>query len=340
MQIFYRYCCLVFSLTLFLKSNAQPGPPPVISGRLINFSPSSFSNKFSLNTEPVLRIHTGDTVQTETIDAGGFDKNGVRRQHPGNPLTGPFYIEEAKAGDVLAVTLTKVSLNRAHAFTTESFVSRSLPAAITKQFKKTRLIRWNLDIKNGFASPDTGYGQLQNFKVPLHPFLGCIGVAPAGSNNESLSFFSGPFGGNMDFSGVTQYATIYLPILHDGGFLYIGDGHALQGDGELAGNALETSMDVTFTVQLIKNASAHLSCPRVEDPIYIMAVGLHKHLDMALKAATQGLLDWLQQDYLLSLQQATQVMSTGVEYTIAEIADRETAIVAKIKKQLLAGFKK
>ena len=340
MQLFYRYYCLIFSFALFLASKAQPGSQPVNSGRLINFVPASFSNKFSLNTEPVLRIHAGDTVQTETIDAGGFDENGVRRQHPGNPLTGPFYIEEAKAGDVLAITLTKVSLNRTHAFTTESFVSRSLPAVITKQFKKTRLVRWSLDIKNGFASPDTGYGQLQNFKVPLHPFLGCIGVAPAGDNNESLSFFSGAFGGNMDFSSVTQYATIYLPVLHDGGFLYIGDGHALQGDGELAGNALETSMDVTFTVQLIKNASANLSCPRVEDAVYIMAVGLDKHLDMALKAATKGLLDWLQQDYHLSLQQATQVMSTTVEYNIAEIADRETAIVAKIKKQILAGLKK
>ncbi|HEX4374047.1 MAG TPA: acetamidase/formamidase family protein, partial [Puia sp.] len=93
-----------------------------ISGQhYINFTPTSFSNKFSLNVEPVLKIHEGDTVKTETVDASGADKNGIRKAHGGNPLTGPFYIEDASAGDILAVTFTKISLNRSYAFTTENF---------------------------------------------------------------------------------------------------------------------------------------------------------------------------------------------------------------------------
>lgn len=307
----------------------------------IHFIPTTFYHKFSVHTEPALRIKSGDTVWTETIDAGGFDKNGVKREKGGNPLTGPFFIENTMPGDVLAVTLTKVSLNRATAFTTESFSSRSLPKAIAAQFKRSRLVHWKLDTQSGYATVmDTSYEHLQAFKIPLSPFLGCIGVAPSNKKNEILSFFQGPFGGNLDYSRVAQGATIYLPVFHEGSFLYIGDGHALQGDGEIAGNALETSLDIKFTVVVIKKEMLQISFPRLEDATYLMTVGVDKSLDNAIKIATSGLLDWLQTDYHLSLKEATQVMSTSIEYTIAEIADPEVEVVAKIKKELLTGLKK
>ena len=309
--------------------------------RLIHFEPTSFSNSFSLNREPVLKIRSGDTVSTETIDAGGFDKNGVKRQKPGNPLTGPFYIADCAAGDVLAVTITKLNLNRATAFTSESFSSRAVPKAIAKQMGKFKRVTWNLDTVAGFATVnDTSYKHLQNFKAPLKPFLGCIGVAPSSKKSEILSFFQGAFGGNMDFEAITQHATVYLPVFHEGAFLYIGDGHALQGHGEIAGNALETSLDVAFTVRVIKKEVLSLSYPRIEDGVYIMAAGFHKSLDEALKNATAGLLEWIQQDYHLSLQEATQVLSTSIEYTIAEIADPQVEVVAKIKKEVLKTLKK
>ncbi len=307
----------------------------------IDFTPSSFSNLFSLNREPVLRIHSGDTIYTETIDAAGYDKNGVKRQKGGNPLTGPFYIENSQPGDVLAITITKLALNRATAFTTESFVSRSLPKNLLLKSKKLKLVKWNLDTLSGFATlNDTSYIHLQGFGVPLKPFLGCIGVAPLNKKNEILSFFQGAYGGNLDFESITQLATIYLPVFHEGGYLYIGDGHAVQGNGEIAGNALETSLNIAFTVQVIKKESLSIRYPRIEDSTYLMATGMDKSLDEALKIATAGLLDWLQHDYHLSLQEATQVMSTSIEYTIAEIADPEVEVVAKIKKEVLRQLKK
>jgi len=307
----------------------------------IHFEPTSFSNSFSLNREPVLKIRSGDTVLTETIDAGGFDKSGVHRQKPGNPLTGPFYIVDCAAGDVLAVTITSLRLNRSTAFTSESFSSRAVPRTIADATKKFKLVRWNLDTLAGFATvSDTSYRHLQNFKVPLKPFLGCIGVAPSNKKNELLSFFQGAFGGNMDFEGVTHQATIYLPIFHEGAYLYIGDGHALQGHGEIAGNALETSLNVEFTVRVIKKETLSINYPRVEDSTYLMAAGFGKSVDDALKIATNGLLEWLQQDYHLSLQESTQVMSTSIEYTIAEIADPQVEVVAKIKKEILKTLKK
>ncbi len=308
-------------------------------GKFIQFTPSSFSNSFSLNIPPVLSINSGDTIRTETIDAMGYDKNGVKRQKGGNPLTGPFYINEAKAGDIIAVILNKVALNKSTAKTSESIAGRSVTKNISKQFGKFRLVKWELDIQNGYAyTSDSAYENMKGYKVPLHPFLGCIGVAPLNKKNEILSFFQGEFGGNLDFSSISQSSTVYLPVLHDGGFLYFGDGHALQGDGELAGNALETSMDIEFTVQLIKNPMQTLTHPRVTNAEYIMAIGTDKNIDDALKMATEELIKWLQQDYKLTIQEAAQVVSTSIEYTIAEIADPNVAIVAKIKKELLKGL--
>jgi acetamidase/formamidase len=242
---------------------------------------------------------------------------------------------------VLEITLIKVALNRPRAFTTESFASRSLPKELLKGRTKTRLIQWKLDTQSGYATPvDSSYEHLQSYRVPLSPFVGCIGVAPATKRNEILSFFQGPYGGNLDFKDVAQSAIVYLPVFHEGAYLYFGDGHALQGDGELAGNALETSLDIAFTVRIIKKDPPGLEHPRVENATHLMVIGIDKSLDNALKKATAGLLEWLQTDYHLTYPEATQVLSTSIEYTLAEIADPAVEIVAKIKKELLKGIKR
>jgi len=341
----YKFIFLSLCLHLSPSTNGQTSVNSDSSykPRLIAYTPVAFYNSFSLQVKPVLYIRSGDTVQTETVDAFGRDKTGIKRQSGGNPLTGPFYIENSKAGDVLQITLTKVSLNRSYAYTSESFVSRSMPDSITKQFRKLHIVKWKLDIEKGFAFPDSSYRTYDNlidFKVPLKHFLGCIGVAPSNKRNEILSFFQGNFGGNLDFSRISQSAIVYLPVLHDGGFFYIGDGHAIQGDGEIAGNALETSLDVEFSIKLIKSDVLQIKYPKVEDSVYIMSIGPGKTLDKAIKIATSGLLEWLQQDYHITVQEATQVMSTAIEYTIAEIADPQVIVVAKIKKEILKGLKK
>lgn len=332
---------LLLNLSHPLHAQRPLLPDSLYPPKFFHYIPTSFSNMFSLNVTPILHIHSGDTVLTETIDALGRDKNGVKRQRGGNPLTGPFYIEGCKAGDVLKINLVKTSLNRPYAYTTESFVSRSMPDSITKQFRKPHLVKWNLDIANGYARLDSSFSpmdDLTNLRVPLKPFLGCIGVAPANKRNEILPFFQGEFGGNLDFSSIAELATVYLPIFHDGGFFYLGDGHAVQGDGEIAGNALETSLNVEFVVTIINKDSLHLRFPRVEDPIYIMTMGIDKSLDGAIKGAGAEMYEWLKKDYHLTLQEATQLMSTSIEYTIAEIADPKVEVVAKIKKETLKGL--
>jgi amidase len=323
MKNFLSAILLLLAHSLFAQENNHP--------KRIDFIPTLFYHSFSGDSLPVLKIFPGDTVHTESVDAMGVDKNGVQRVRGGNPLTGPFYIETAEPGDVVAITLTKLSLNRGYANSAENFVSRALPKSYIQKSKKVTLVKWNFDPEKKIGTAAGQYEHLQHFSVPLNPMLGCVGLASEGSK-KILTFDAGPFGGNMDFSRVAQSATIYLPVFHSGGLLYIGDGHAMQGDAELNGDALETSMDIEFTARVLKGEQQKISMPMIEDSIYIMTVGLAKTLDDALKTANAGMMDWLQKNHHLSYSEASIFLGAAVEYTIAEVADPKVEVVAKIKK--------
>jgi acetamidase/formamidase len=134
----------------------------------------------------------------------------------------------------------------------------------------------------------------------------------------------------MDFNEIVEGATVYLPVNVPGALLYVGDGHAAQGDGELNGNALETSMDVEFSVDLISRKS--IMSPRVESATQIMAMGLAGSLDDAFRAATANMAQWLTDDYKLTPSEIAQVLGTSAEYKVSEVADRNAGIVLKINK--------
>jgi acetamidase/formamidase len=137
----------------------------------------------------------------------------------------------------------------------------------------------------------------------------------------------------MDFNEIVEGATVYLPIAQPGALLYIGDGHAAQGDGELNGNALETSMDVEFTVDVI--SSKPLNTPRVESPTHIMTVGLGGMLEDCVTCGDSQLGQWLEQDYKLTPSEIAMVLGSSVEYSINEVADRNVGVVAKLRKDRL-----
>ena len=125
------------------------------SNHLVNFIPTSFERGFSATVAPVLHIWPGDTIHTESVDAAGMDKNGKRRVLGGNPLTGPFYVETALPGDVLAVTITHLQLNRSWAFSTQGIVDRGLTIDYAQNHKISfDGVRWNLDMQKGMASPE------------------------------------------------------------------------------------------------------------------------------------------------------------------------------------------
>src|SRR4029077_14291424 len=161
--------------------------------------------------------------------------------------------------------------------------------------------------------------RLANFTVPLRPMLGCIAVAPGPSSAPPSTGDSGSWGGNMDFNEIIEGSTIFLPVSNPGALLYVGDGHALQGDGELNGNALETSIDVEFTVEVLKDKK--LSTPFVETDQYFEAMALSGSLDDAFRDATGRLTRWLMDEYKLTPSEAAVVMGSSVEYRISEVAD-------------------
>ena len=137
----------------------------------------------------------------------------------------------------------------------------------------------------------------------------------------------------MDFNEVVEGNTVYLPVQQPGALLYLGDAHALQGDGETSQYALETSMDVTFSVDLIKGKAIRM--PRVESPTRIMVLGQAGSLDDALKAATAGMIEWLEQDYGLTLSQSAQVLGSAMSYSVANLAGRSVGVAAKLDKSIL-----
>ena len=124
---------------------------------------------------------------------------------------------------------------------------------------------WTLDLDGGFATLTKATDRLRNVKLKVRPMLGCVAVAPPAKQAFRTGWL-GRWGGNMDYSGVREGVTVYLPVFQEGALLFVGDGHALEGDGELTGDALETSMDLEFTVDLIRGKASQ--APRFEDDEY------------------------------------------------------------------------
>jgi amidase len=313
---------------------------PVLSRaapRTHQFTPTKFYNYFSSKYEPVLHVLPGDTIETWSVDAGGIDASGKRRSPGGNPLTGPFFVDGAWPGDTLVVKLNRVRLTRDTAVSGDQIVPTALGPGYYRnlKFDETFSSEWTLDRAAGVARLTKPSEHLKNYTVPLKPMLGCIAVAPP----QEMSFRSGylgAWGGNMDFSQLVEGATVYLPVMHPGALLFLGDGHAAQGDGELTGDALETSMEFSVTVELVKNKT--LPQPRAEDAQFRMASGIANGLQEALQQATTNLSRWLADDYKLAPNEVAIVLGTAIQYQIAEVVDPLVHVVAKIDKKALAGL--
>jgi amidase len=301
------------------------------------FTPSVFYREFSASNKPVLYVNPGDSVHTTTVDAAGTDQEGRNRILGGNPQTGPFYIQSAIPGDTLVVHLTRLRLNRDYAISDDAVVGRGTDNYLAVKMKDGgKTVLWHLDIAQGLASLEKPGAHMAAYTVPVHPMLGCIATAPAPSRGAPPTGDSGSYGGNMDFNEIVEGATIYLPVSVPGALLYLGDGHAAQGDGELNGNALETSLDVEFTVDLI--SGRRTPGPRVESATHIMAMGLGGSLDDAFKSATANMAGWIAEDYKLLPPEIAELFGTAAEYRVSEVADRNAGVVLKINKERLKSL--
>ena len=301
------------------------------------FIPEHFYNTFSFAHPPALRIEPGERIVTKTADAAGVDWNGKQVAQGPNPQTGPFFVEGAEPGDMLVVSIEKIETNRTTGYSSSLLAPYAVdPAAlIARVDREPRRANWIIDKAKGTVRLDGS--DIGGLELRLRPMLGCVGVAPARKEAVATST-PGPFGGNMDYAGMNAGVKLMLPVFEPGALLFIGDGHALQGEGEVVGTGIETSMDVEFSVQVVKKKA--LQWPRLENDTYVMVLGSERPLLQALQHATSEMHRWLMQDYGLSERGASTLMGQTLEYEVGNVVDPHFTIVAKMRKSILAGLKR
>ena len=293
------------------------------------FAPSRYHNTIGSH-DPVLTIADGDTVVAETADAHGFDRHGKQPATRPNPMTGPFFVTGAEPGDTLKVRIERINLNRSTGWTFDTLSPNVVdPQAVTR-FPARQIVQWQIDAANGSARLVDPPARLRNWSAPLDPMIGCFGVAPALGQAMSTAT-SGPYGGNMDYRGFRAGVDVMFPVSVSGALFFLGDVHAVQGDGEIVGTGLETSAEITFTVQVIKGKK--IGWPRGETADHIFTIGNARPLDQALQHATTEMLDWLVQDHGFDEVSASHVMGQAVRYDIANVFNPAYSVVCRIGRE-------
>lgn len=324
---------LIF-LGLIVLAQATPAP------RVVRYEATLANVKYVYGpAEPVARVRPGEIIDSNTLDAFG---NAIRK--PGdtmalvkgdNPLTGPFFVEGAEPGDTLAVRIERLEIDGTigvgamapgfgalNTTTYTPMLNPDIPERI-----------WFYDINKAdntatFKATESGF----TVRIPMHPFLGCLGVAPPGGESR-MSITPGEWGGNMDSPQVSPGYTVYLPVNVPGALLFFGDGHAAQGEGEVGGTGIEVPMHVRLSVDVIKGRA--IKWPRFENDRSIMALGAYRPVDDALRIAFKELIGWIHDDYGLSELDAYELLSKVATIDLNEMVDPNYVVVAGIDKSML-----
>jgi amidase len=281
---------------------------------------------------PVFKVKPGDILVTNTLWGEWYEKAGGA--WPGE--VGPIEIEGATPADILVVKILKLSPNHDTAVSTH----RPGLGALTAD-KSTPMLNdpaplqrfvWKLDLKKMTGTLDLPNSRMKSIMVPLDPMLGRVATAPPGEESWG-GLWPGEFGGNMDVPDIKEGATIYLPIFHPGALFYFGDGHALQGDGEVCGSGLETAMDVTFQFDLVKNKT--IQWPRIENADYIMTTGSVRPLMDAFRIAHVEMVLWLTKEFGFDKWEAYQLVSQLGTARVGNVVDPNYCVVARFPKKYL-----
>ena len=301
--------------------------------RVHRFMPTMFHNTIGAHP-PVFEIGDGDSVVTETLDAHGYDARGQQPGRSPNPMTGPFFVSGAKPGDGLRIRINKINLISSSGWTFQGLASHVVDPTAKMLLPQREKIAWLIDNNGGRARPKLPPAGTENWSVGLAPMIGCFGVAPAGGQAISTAT-SGPYGGNMDYRGFGAGAEVLLPVSAEGALFFLGDVHAAQGAGEIAGTGIETAAEIEFSVHIDK---AHApGWPRGQTPESIFTVGNARPLDQALQHATTEMITWLMTDYGLSAIAASQIMGQTVTYEIANVFNPAYSVVCLIDKKSIPG---
>ena len=298
---------------------------------------------YDARLKPVLRIASGDTVRVETMIAGGLERlrlagapeqeipealkqveNSVTDRGPGaHPLTGPIYVEGAEPGDTLEVHIQRFEY--LHPFGMTGFRPGAGTLPDDYPYAKSKLIRINAAAGTAEFAPGV--------TLKLAPFWGSIGVAPPSMVRRLSSGPPGAHAGNLDNKELVAGSILYLPVHVPGALISMGDGHALQGDGEVTITALETSL--RGTVQIFVRKGKHIRWPRAETPTHYIAMGLHPDLNEAARIATREMIDFLVTEKGMSREDAYLLCSLAVDLRVTQLVDDTKGIHAMLPKSVI-----
>ncbi len=293
---------------------------------------------------PKQRIKPGTRIVTWTEDCfDGAVKTAAdlpsKKMTPGhdNPQTGPFFVEGAEPGDTLAIHLVKLEPARSYAVSSfgpgfGALVGNDQTAMLGPDFPETTW-RYDLDAKRNVARSSSHDGK-HAWEVPLAPFLGCLGVAPAGGEVRT-TIVPGNFGGNMDCPEVRAGNTVYLGVNVPGALVSFGDGHYAMGDGEIMGAAIEGAMRVEVYIELVKNKATPI--PRIENADEIMFVGSGRPLEDAARVAFKAMIGWVRERSEMSEMDAYQFVSQTAKAPIIQLVDPEYTMLVKLEKMRIPG---
>ncbi|MBO6880693.1 acetamidase/formamidase family protein [Winogradskyella sp.] len=290
-------------------------------------------NKFSSSIPPILTVKSGAIIEAYTEDASDeqFNLNSTLEDlanldfEPIHPLTGPVYVEGAQPGDVLKVTLHEIELGDwgwNAIYPGFSFVADSIKGEYLRIY----------DLKDDKTKVNFN----DSIQLQLNPFPGVMGVAP--ETQELLSTIPPrASGGNMDDPNMTVGTTVYFPVFVEGGLFSIGDGHAVQGLGEVCGTAIEVPLRIIYEIELIKDKS--MKEPQYETKDYYATTGFGTTIDSAAKKATLYMVDYLMKEHKLSEHEAYALCSLAGDLKIAETVDLPHMLVTMHMSKEVLGIK-
>ncbi|HEY4199780.1 MAG TPA: acetamidase/formamidase family protein [Devosiaceae bacterium] len=281
---------------------------------------------------PALRIASGDTVITDTLDAAGCDRDNNQRIGGPNPMNGPIFVEGAEPGDALRVSIDAMLPIRDTGWTRSVVAGNVVDPESVRDLPRPERVIWSIDRAASTVQLQTPARGLEDFMLPLSPMIGCFGVAPKLGQAISTAT-SGEHGGNMDYRRLGPGTTIWFPVAAPGALFHLGDCHAVQGDGEIVGTGVETAFEVTVTLTVEKDRT--IVWPRAETADDIITIGNARPLDQALQHATTEMLAWLKQDYGLDRTAASHLLGQVVRYDVGNVFDPAYTMACRVAKRWL-----
>jgi len=294
---------------------------------------------FRSDLKPVLTVNSGDSVVVQTFrwDPAQYEAYGIApecipqefrdlykelKEYKGHELTGPIYINGAEPGDMLEVRILDVKITTPFGFNCNLLGYGTLPEEF--QYNAYRVLPIDFTKMTSEILPGV--------VVPLKPFFGVMAVSPPASMGKVSSISPGIYGGNLDNKELVAGTKLYLPVHVKGALFSAGDGHAVQGDGEVNISALETSLTGTF--QFIVHKNKRIVWPRAETPTHFITMGLDTDLNVAGKNAVREMLEYLREEKGINKENGYMLSSLAVDLHVTQTVDGVKGIHAMLPKSI------